>query len=59
MLHDVGSLVFLALFFALVFEFFRGMDALRKIATSLERIEHSLTRGAASAPNQAASHTAT
>jgi hypothetical protein len=59
MLHDLGSLVFLALFFVLVFEFLRGMRVLGQIATRLERIEHILTKGATSVPNQSASHTAT
>jgi len=57
-MHDIGSLVFLALFFALVFEFFRGIDALRKIASSLERIERVLAKAPPPVPNEAASHTA-
>ena len=59
MLHDIGSLVFLALFFVLVFEFLRGIRVLGQIAARLERIEHILTKGSPGVPNQSASHTAT
>jgi hypothetical protein len=58
MLHDFGSLVFLALFFVLVFEFLRGMRVLGQIATRLERIEHILSKEAPGVPNESASHPA-
>lgn len=59
MLSGIGSLVGLALFFALAFEFLRGMQALREIATSLKRIEDVLSKESPGARNPPASQTAT
>jgi hypothetical protein len=56
---SIGGLLGLALFFVTLWEFFRGMRALAQIATSLERIEHILTKGPSAVPGAPASHTAT
>ena len=58
-MSSVGSLLGLALFFVLVFEFLRGMRTLGQIAARLERIEHILTKGAPDMPSQPVSPTAT
>ncbi len=55
----IPGLLGLALFFVALWEFFRGMRALAQIATSLERIEHILTKGPQAVPNPPVSHTAT
>jgi hypothetical protein len=55
----IGSLMWLAVFFVVLFSFIRGMDALQQIATRLERIEHILTDWPPTGPNPSASHTAT
>jgi hypothetical protein len=55
----IGSLLWLALFFVTLFEFFRGMRTLGEIATRLGRIEHILTKGPPTVPNPSASHGAT
>jgi hypothetical protein len=56
---SIGGLLGLALIFATLWEFFRGMRALAQIANSLERIEHILTKGPSAVPSPPASHTAT
>ena len=58
-MSSIGSLLGLALFFALVFEFLRGMRTLGQIATRLERIEQLLTKGPPAMPNPPAPSTAT
>jgi hypothetical protein len=55
----IGSLMWLAVFFVVLFSFIRGMDALQQIATRLERIEHILTDWPPTGANPSASHTAT
>jgi hypothetical protein len=55
----IGSLIWLALFFVTLFEFFRGMRTLGQIATRLERIEHILTKGPPTEPNPSGSHPVT
>ena len=59
MLSTIGSLLFVALFFVTLWEFFRGMRTLGEIATRLERIERILTKGAPTVPNPSGSPTAT
>ena len=48
---SIGSLLGLALLFGTLWEFYRGMRALAQIATSLERIEHILTKGPPAVPD--------
>jgi hypothetical protein len=56
---SIPGLLGLALFFVVLWEFFRGMRALAQIATSLERIEHILAEGRSAVPKASVSHTAT
>jgi hypothetical protein len=56
---SIPGLLGLALFFVVLWEFFRGMRALGQIATSLERIERILIEGRPGVPNPSVSHTAT
>jgi hypothetical protein len=56
---SIPGLIWIALFFVLLWEFFRGMRALAQIATSLEHIEHTLTERPVAVPNPRVSHTAT
>jgi hypothetical protein len=55
---SIGGLLGLALFFVVLWEFFRGMRALAQIATSLERIEHILAKRPPAVPDPPVSHTA-
>ena len=56
---SIPGLVGLALFFVVLWEFFRGMRALAQIATNLERIEHTLAERPLAVPNPRVSHAAT
>ena len=55
----IGQLVWLALFFAVLFYFFRGMNDLRQIATRLKRIENILTEWPQPGQNSSTSHIVT
>jgi ABC-type multidrug transport system fused ATPase/permease subunit len=57
--YNTNSLVSLVLFFTVLFYFIRGMDALQRIASRLERIEHLLTNWPPTAEDPSASTTAT
>ena len=50
-MKELGGVLGLLLIFYVVFEYFRGMQALREIATSLKRIEEALSKGSPGVPN--------
>ena len=59
MLKSLGTLLWLALVFVTLWEFFRGMRALGDIAKRLERIENILSERQPTVLSPSASHTVT